>query len=95
MATTATLQNFIGGESAPTTGEGAHEVRNAATGEVIAEMGISSASDVDAAVAAARAGFEEWRNATPSERSLALLRIADELEERGEELATLESENTG
>ena len=33
--------------------------------------------------------------ATPSERSLALLRIADELEERGEELATLESENAG
>ncbi len=95
MATTATLQNFIGGASAPTTGDGSHEVRNAATGEVIAEMGFSSAGDLDAAVEAARAGFNEWREATPSERSLALLRIADELEERGEELAKIESENTG
>jgi betaine-aldehyde dehydrogenase len=95
MATTATLQNVIGGERAPTSGDGSHEVRNAATGEVIAEMGFSSADDVDAAVAAARKGFQEWREATPSERSLALLRIADELEERGEELARLESENTG
>ena len=66
---------------------GAHEVRNAATGEVHRRDGHPSQADVDAAVAAARAGFEEWRNATPSERSLALLRIADELEERGEELS--------
>ena len=95
MATTATLQNFIGGASAPTTGDGSHEVRNAATGEVIADMGFSSSADLDAAVDAARAGFKEWKEATPSERSLALLKIADELEERGEELAKIESENTG
>jgi betaine-aldehyde dehydrogenase len=95
MASTETLQNVIGGKSAAPTGDGGHEVRNAATGETIAEMGISSAADVDAAVEAAQAGFREWRDATPSERSLALLRIADELEERGEELAKIESENTG
>ena len=93
--TTKQLQNFIGGKSAPTSGDGVHEVRNAATGEVIAEMGLSSAGDVDAAVAAATAAFQEWREATPSERSLALLKIADELEARGEELARIESENTG
>jgi betaine-aldehyde dehydrogenase len=95
MATTATLQNFIGGSSAPTSGEGTHEVRNAATGEVIAVMGTSSAADVDAAVEAARRGFAEWKAATPAERSLALLNIAAEIEERGEELARIESENTG
>ncbi len=95
MATTATLQNFIGGTSVAASGDGVHEVKNAATGQTIAEMGLSSAADVDAAVEAARQGFKEWREATPSERSLALLRIADELEERGEELAKLESENTG
>ncbi len=49
--TTQQLQNFIGGKSVPTSGDGVHEVRNAATGEVIAEMGISSQADVDAAVA--------------------------------------------
>ena len=91
----AKLENFIGGKSVPATGDGTHEVRNAATGEVIAEMGNSSAADVDAAVAAASKAFAEWKEATPAERSLALLNIAAELEERGEELAKIESENTG
>ena len=92
---TTTLQNFIGGKSVAAGGDGSHEVRNAATGEVIAEMGSSSEADVDAAVEAATKAFAEWREATPSERSLALLRIADEIEERGEELSRIESENTG
>ncbi len=93
--TTVKLENFIGGRSTPTTGDGVNEVRNAATGEVIAEMGMSSAADVQAAVDAASAAFPEWRDATPSERSMALLNIANELEERGEELAKIESLNTG
>ena len=96
MATkTAKLENFIGGKFVPTTEDSIHEVRNAATGEVIAEMGISSAADVQLAVDAATAAFPEWRDATPSERSMALLNIATELEERGEELAKIESLNTG
>ncbi len=89
------LKNFIGGKFVDPTGDGSHEVRNAATGEVIAEMPCSSQADIDAAVEAATKAFEEWKNATPSERSLALFRIADELEERGEELAKIESLNTG
>ncbi len=93
--TTVKLENFIGGRSTPITGDGVHEVRNAATGEVIAEMGMSSAADVQAAVDAASAAFPEWRDATPSERSMALLNIANELEQRGEELAKIESLNTG
>ena len=96
MATTTTkLANFIGGNSVPTSGDGSFEVHNAATGEVIADMGLSASADVDAAVEAATKAFAEWKEATPSERSLALLRIADEIEERGEELARIESENTG
>ncbi len=93
--TTKKLQNFIAGKSVPTSGDDSHEVRNAASGEVIAEMGSSATADIDAAVAAATNAFAEWKEATPSERSLALLRIADEIEQRGEELARIESENTG
>jgi betaine-aldehyde dehydrogenase len=93
--TTQKLQNFIAGKSVATSGDGTHEVHNAATGEVIADMGLSGSADVDAAVEAATKAFAEWKEATPSERSLALLRIADEIEERGEELARIESENTG
>ncbi|WP_372791077.1 gamma-aminobutyraldehyde dehydrogenase [Paraconexibacter sp.] len=89
------LQNFIGGKSVATSGDGSHDVHNAATGAVLDQMGISSSQDVDAAVQAARAGFAEWGQATPSERSLALLKIADEIESRAEELARIETENTG
>ncbi|MEI7889474.1 MAG: gamma-aminobutyraldehyde dehydrogenase [Actinomycetes bacterium] len=89
------LQNFIGGKFVAPSGSETHEVRNAATGEVIAEMPCSNQADLDAAVAAATKAFAEWSQATPSERSLALYRIADELEQRGEELARIESENTG
>ena len=42
-----------------------------------------------------RPAFGGWRDATPSERSLALLRIADAIEGRAEELVAAESENTG
>ena len=96
MATaTTSLQNFIGGRSVPASGDGDHAVHNAATGETIASMGLSTSGDVDAAVAAARAGFREWGQATPGERSLAMLRIADEIEARADELAAIETENTG
>ena len=89
------LDNFIGGRFVAPGGTDSHEVRNAATGAVIAEMPCSTQADVDAAVEAATKAFVEWSAATPSERSLALLNIAAELEERGDELARVESENTG
>jgi betaine-aldehyde dehydrogenase len=89
------LQNFIGGKSVATGSGGTHDVHNAATGEVIAQMGVSGTADVDAAVEAAREGFSQWGQATPAERSLAMLKIADEIEARADELAQLETENTG
>jgi betaine-aldehyde dehydrogenase len=89
------LQNFIGGSAVDPSGDEKHDVHNAATGEVIAQMGVSSGDDVDGAVEAARKGFAEWGQATPAERSLALLRIADEIESRADELARIETENTG
>jgi betaine-aldehyde dehydrogenase len=96
MSTTVTkLDNFIGGRRVAPSGDGVHEVHNAATADVIATIGMSGQEDVDAAVEAARTGFGEWSQATPSERSLALLRIADEIETRAEELARIETENTG
>jgi len=44
---------------------------------------------------AASSAFEQWRETTPSERARALLRIADALEQRADELVALEVENTG
>ncbi|MGH3664350.1 MAG: gamma-aminobutyraldehyde dehydrogenase, partial [Micromonosporaceae bacterium] len=56
---------------------------------------ISSAQDVDKAARAAEAAFEGWSNTTPAERQLAMIRIADSIERRAEELIAVESENTG
>jgi betaine-aldehyde dehydrogenase len=94
-ATKTKLQNFIDGEFVdPADGE-TEEVINPATGEGIAEAPLSTNEDVDRAVAAARKAFEGWSTAIPAERSNALLKLADAIEEHGEELADLESADAG
>ncbi|MDQ3469831.1 MAG: gamma-aminobutyraldehyde dehydrogenase, partial [Actinomycetota bacterium] len=66
-----------------------------AIGEEYATAALSGPADVDAAMHAAAAAFETWRDATPSERSLALFRIADAVEARADELVAVEVRNTG
>src|SRR5688500_1816185 len=94
-ATRTRLQNFIGGEFIDPAEGATEEVLNPATGEAIASSPLSTAEDVDRAVAAARGAFEDWAAKTPGERSLALLKIADAIEENAEEIADLESANAG
>jgi betaine-aldehyde dehydrogenase len=89
------FKNFVNGESVDAADGQTTAVMNPATGEQYATAPLSSAADVDAAMAAAAKGFEAWRDATPSERSLALFRIADAIEARAEELIAVEVENTG
>ena len=89
------LKNFIGGEAVDPA-EGAFEdVVNPATGEVIAESPLSTKADVDRAVAAAQQAFPGWASATPAERARALLRMADLIEERADEIADLEAADAG
>jgi len=90
----ATLQNFIGGEPVPGQGD-TEPVLNPANGEELARAPRSSAEDVDRAVRAARGAFAGWSGATPAERAQALLRLADAVEEHGEELARTEALNAG
>jgi betaine-aldehyde dehydrogenase len=96
MATaTSTLQNFIDGEFVdPVEGE-TEPVLNPATGEVIAQAPLSGAADVDRAVKAAGRAFEGWATSTPGERALALLKLADAIEEHAEEISELEADNAG
>ncbi|MEA2354144.1 MAG: betaine-aldehyde dehydrogenase [Solirubrobacteraceae bacterium] len=89
------IWNFIGGDWRPPAGGATEEIVNPATGGPIARAPLSDAVDVDAAVAAADQAFPGWAGATPGDRALALLRIADVLEERGEELSRVESLNVG
>ena len=89
-------QIFIGGEWVDSTGDDAQDVINPANGEVIATVPKGTEKDVDRAVAAARKAFDEvWFDSTPRERSEMLLKIAGVVEEHGEELARIESENVG
>ncbi|MDX6662278.1 MAG: betaine-aldehyde dehydrogenase, partial [Solirubrobacterales bacterium] len=93
--TTTRLRNFIDGEWAePAEGE-TEPVLNPATGEPMAEAPLSSAEDVDRAVAAAKRAFDGWATTTPGERALALLKLADAIEENADELADLEAANAG
>jgi len=94
-ATKTKLQNFIDGEFVDPAEGATEEVFNPATAEVIAEAPLSTAEDVDRAVQAARRAFEGWSNATPGERSLALIKLADAVEEHADEISDLEAANAG
>ncbi len=89
------LRNFVGGEYADTKDGTTVDVVNPSTGEVFATMPDSGPVDVDNALKVALHAFEGWRDTTPSERSLALFRIADAIEARADELVEAECENTG
>ena len=90
-----TFKNFINGEYVDAV-DGSHmAVINPATGEQYATAPRSGAEDIDRAMDAAATAFESWKNTTPSERSLALYRIADAIEARAEEFIAMEVENTG
>jgi betaine-aldehyde dehydrogenase len=96
MATaTRTLRNFIDGESVDPVDGRTEPVLNPATGEEIAQAPLSGAADVERAVAAARRAFDGWSGATPGERSLALLRIAETIDAHADELAELEALDAG
>ena len=94
-ATKTKLRNFIGGKAVEPAEGGMEDVLNPATGEAIAAAPLSTKADVDAAVAAAVGAFEGWAATPPGERARALLRIADLIEERGEEIADLEAADAG
>jgi len=96
MATaTHPLQNFVDGEFVDAAEGRTSAVINPSTGAEIAQAPDSGAEDVDRAVKAARTAFETWGRTTPGERSLMILKLADAIEERADEIAELESANAG
>ncbi|MEQ6899417.1 aminobutyraldehyde dehydrogenase [Microbacterium sp. KR10-403] len=89
-----TLHNIIDGRAVAPSGP-LLDLVSPVTGEVYGQAGVSTAEDVDAAFAAASRAFPAWRDATPATRQLALFRLADALAAHAEELADLESLDTG
>src|SRR5919201_5229923 len=94
-ATLTKLQNFIDGQFVDPAEGATEEVVNPATGEGIAEAPLSTKEDVDRAVAAAREAFDGWSTAIPADRSAALLKLAEAIEQHADELADLESADAG
>ncbi len=94
-ATKTKLRNFIDGEFVEPADGQTEEILNPATGEAIAEAPVSSEEDVNRAVAAARRAFEGYSKATPGDRSLMMLKLADAIEGRADEIADLESADAG
>jgi betaine-aldehyde dehydrogenase len=89
------IRNFIGGASVPAEGGRTYALVDPATGDEYAEAPRSQPADVERAFAVAQDAFATWSRTTPSERSLALLRFADALESRADELVDIECRNTG
>jgi aldehyde dehydrogenase (NAD+) len=84
------------GERYLTTGSaGVHHHHYAADGQVQAEVPIAGAAEVEAAVAAAKAAFPAWRATRPSVRRDLLFKLADLVEQHGEEFAWIGARENG
>lgn len=91
-------KNYINGEWVESVSGKKAPTYNPATGEVLAEMTVSTPEDVDLAVAAARTSFYEtrdWRDMDSQTRGDILLKIADLIDKYRDELARMESMDMG
>jgi aminomuconate-semialdehyde/2-hydroxymuconate-6-semialdehyde dehydrogenase len=89
------VANFIGGNFAPPRSGAYLDDVNPSTEEVIAQIPDSDGRDVDDAVQAAKRAFPGWSRTTAADRSKLLLKLADLIEKNFDELAELESNDSG
>jgi len=89
------FKNFVAGEYREARSDERMDIYDPSTGEVYATAAVSDATDVDDAYRAADKAFEDWSQSTPAERQLALIRMADAMEARAEEIGAVESRDTG
>jgi betaine-aldehyde dehydrogenase len=92
-----TYQTFINGEWAESSSRKTFPVFDPASEEVIAQVPDCNADDVNRAVAAAKAAFDEgpWSSTTPQERGRVMFRLADKIRQNSAMLSELECRNTG
>ncbi|AXF10987.1 betaine-aldehyde dehydrogenase [Paraburkholderia graminis] len=95
MAVFATQRLYIGGAYVDATSGETFDTVDPATGETLATVQQASAADVDRAVQSARDGQREWAALTAMQRSRILRRAVEILRERNDELALLETRDTG
>jgi betaine-aldehyde dehydrogenase len=92
-----TYSPYINGEFVPSTARRMLDVIDPSTTEVIGRVQECGAADVDRAVAAARTAFDEgpWKDSTAQDRGRVLFKLAEAVRARADELAELETRNTG
>ncbi|MGM8849393.1 betaine-aldehyde dehydrogenase [Salinicola halophyticus] len=95
MARLETQTLYIDGRRTPASGDQTFDAVNPANGEVIASVQQATAADVDKAIESAQRGQRQWAAMTGMERSRILLKAVALLRERNDELAELETLNTG
>jgi malonate-semialdehyde dehydrogenase (acetylating) / methylmalonate-semialdehyde dehydrogenase len=86
-STTRVLDNYIGGAWTPAAASEQLDVTNPATGDVLARVPLSTATDLDAAVQAARAALAPWRDVSVIARARKLFALREGLDNRREDLA--------
>ncbi len=89
------FKNVIGGELVASASEATYDVIDPATGAVYAQAPMSGAEDVDRAYAAAAAAFDGWGDTTPQDRATAMLKIAEAIDARKDEINEVECRDTG
>lgn len=88
-------QLYIGGKRVKATSGKTFQTTNPANGEILADVQVASLADVDAAIASANQGQRVWAGMTAMQRSRILRRAVEILRERNDELAELETLDTG
>ncbi|MGY4749089.1 CoA-acylating methylmalonate-semialdehyde dehydrogenase [Pannonibacter sp. Q-1] len=82
-----TIHNIIAGKETPVTSGKVSPVFNPATGEQVAELGLSNAADVAGAIAAAKAAFPAWRDTPPLKRARFMFRFKELLTANADNIA--------
>jgi betaine-aldehyde dehydrogenase len=89
------FRNVVNGELVEAASGETYDVIDPTNGEVYATAPMSGQEDLDRAYAAAEAAFEGWGSSTPRDRASALLKIAEAVDARAEEINAVESKDTG
>ena len=89
------FKNVINGELVDSVSGETYDVIDPTTGEVYASAPMSGAEDLDRAYAAAATAFETWGESTPQDRAAAMLKIAEAIDARKDEINEVECKDTG
>jgi len=82
-----TVTNLVDGKPSPSTSQRSQPVYNPATGEPIATLPLSTAAELDAAVASAKAAFPSWADTPPMKRARVMFKFKDLLEQNADRIA--------